>query len=117
MRKNLRAVRLQLGKTVQELRRARGWSQERLAEAAGHSHKVIGQIERGEANVTIDILAAIAAGLSIDVGDLFARSPDRGGPHHVVVLTRQDVDGLSRLVTRLRNATRAPRRRPRRAQD
>lgn len=117
MRKNLRAVRLQLGRNVQHLRRARGWSQERLAEVAGHSHKVIGQIERGEANVSIDILSAIAAGLSIDIGDLFARLPDRGGPHHVVVVSKQDVDGLSRLLTRLRNATRAPRRRSRRGLD
>jgi transcriptional regulator with XRE-family HTH domain len=109
MRKNLRAVRLQLGRNVQQLRRGRGWSQERLAEAAGHSLQVIGRVERGEANVSVDILIAIAAGLSIPVADLFTLTRDPGGPHCVLVLSRQEAAGLERLAARVRSANRRPR--------
>ena len=61
MQEQLQAVRDRIGNNVKELRARRGWSQQQLAELAGNTDKHIGQIERGEVNVTIDILTAIAA--------------------------------------------------------
>jgi transcriptional regulator with XRE-family HTH domain len=71
MRDNLRAVRLRVGRNVRHLRRQRGWSQEALAELVGNTSKHVGQIERGEVNVTLDILTAVAAALGVNVGELF----------------------------------------------
>jgi transcriptional regulator with XRE-family HTH domain len=77
MSQDLRAVRLRVGRNVQRLRRSRGLSQERFAEQVGNTGKHIGQVERGEVNVGLDILARIAGALSVDVADLFATSPRR----------------------------------------
>lgn len=77
MPENLRAVRLRVGRNVRRLRRSRGFSQERLAELVGNTGKHIGQVERGEVNVGIDIVARIAGALAVDVSDLLAAAPRR----------------------------------------
>ena len=77
MPEQLRAVRLRVGRNVQRLRRARGFSQERFAELVGNTGKHIGQVERGEVNVGLDILARIAAALSVDITELFTTTPRR----------------------------------------
>lgn len=80
MHDQLRAVRERIGNNVKQLRSSRGWSQQQLAERVGNTDKHIGQIERGEVNVTIDILTAIALQLSVDVARLLyepGSPPDR----------------------------------------
>ena len=72
-----RAVRLRVARNVQRLRGSRAISQERLAELVGNTGKHIGQIERAEVNVGLDILARIAAALSVDIADLFSSLPRR----------------------------------------
>ena len=64
-------TKLLLGKRIRYLRRLDDLSQEDLAEKAGVSHKYIGEIERGKANLTIDIAEKIAAALNIEMMDLF----------------------------------------------
>ena len=61
MRDHGRAVRTRVGRTIRQLRRQRGWSQERLAELANSSAKHVGQIERGQVSAGVDALAEIAA--------------------------------------------------------
>jgi len=78
MPEHVRAVRLRVARNVRRLRRARGISsQERLAELVGNTGKHIGQVERAEVNVGLDILARIASALSVDVGDLLVKFPRR----------------------------------------
>jgi transcriptional regulator with XRE-family HTH domain len=67
MQEQLQAVRERIGTNVKQLRQSRNWSQQELAELVGNTDKHIGQIERGEVNVTIDILTAVATHLSVDV--------------------------------------------------
>lgn len=111
---NARAVRLRIGKNVRHLRRLRGWSQERLAEAVGNTYKHIGQVERGEVNVTIDILAAIADGFAVNVAELFGPSAGESSATGYSI-TQSELDQLEqalRLVQRLKPTTRR-RTRPR----
>jgi len=59
-----------LGGNIRAHRRALGWSQEKLAEKAELHRNYIGDIERGEENVSVDALVRIAAALKVQVGDL-----------------------------------------------
>ena len=63
--------RIRIGKRIKELRRARGFSQEKLAEALGISTNYVSGIECGRENPTLDLLIAIAAALKVDVAALF----------------------------------------------
>jgi transcriptional regulator with XRE-family HTH domain len=65
------AVRQRVGRNVRRLRDLKGWTQDELAEKVGNTNRHVGQIERGEVNVTIDYLAKIAESLSTDVAALF----------------------------------------------
>ncbi|MCK7494478.1 MAG: helix-turn-helix domain-containing protein [Comamonadaceae bacterium] len=55
---------------VRALRIARGWSQEDLAERCGRRFTYIGRVERGEQNVTVEVLGDIASALSVSISDL-----------------------------------------------
>jgi len=109
MRHNVRAVRLRVGRNVRYLRRLRGLSQERLAERVGNTYKHIGQVERGEVNVTIDILIAIAASLSVNAGDLFTTAADNAAGPRTYMITQRDFEQMEqalRVVERVKHATR-----------
>lgn len=69
MREN-RAVKERIGARIRELRVLRELTQERLAELAGITPQHLGLVERGETNATVDVLAAIATELSVEVSDL-----------------------------------------------
>lgn len=68
------AILADLGARVRHHRRAHGWSQEQFAEMAGVHRTYIGAIERGQQNVTVITLVAIAEALSVDPGELVSRS-------------------------------------------
>ena len=54
-------------------RKARGISQEELADLAGLHRTYVGSIERGERNVSIDNIERLAGALRLDVIDLLVR--------------------------------------------
>jgi transcriptional regulator with XRE-family HTH domain len=47
-------------------------SQEELGEKAELNYKFIGQLERGQVNVSLDSLVRIAGALEVKIGDLFS---------------------------------------------
>lgn len=55
--------RSRFGKRVRELRLAKGWTQEELAERTGLHPTYIGGVERGERNLGLDNLLKIARAL------------------------------------------------------
>ncbi|MGB1236748.1 MAG: helix-turn-helix domain-containing protein [Pseudomonadales bacterium] len=55
---------------VKGLRKAKGWTLERLAEVSGVSRSMLSQIERGRANPTLAVACRIAQAFSISVGEL-----------------------------------------------
>ena len=59
-----------LGQRVFALREAAGLTQEALAHAAGLHWTYIGQIERGERNLTYKTLLRVAHGLGVGAGQL-----------------------------------------------
>ena len=69
MSKTLRAV----GAHIRSLRKARKLSQEQLAERADLHYTMIGAVERGERNITLENLAKIAKGLGVPIRDLFPK--------------------------------------------
>lgn len=105
MPEDLQAVRLRVARNVQRLRRSHGFSQERLAELVGNTGKHIGQIERGEVNVGLDILARIASALSADVGDLLAALPRRRRSEPPLFLVNaRELEQMEQLVRNIRSA-------------
>jgi DNA-binding XRE family transcriptional regulator len=60
-----------LGKNIKFLRKAKGLSQEKLAEIINRSRNYIGMIERAEVNTPVDTLFNIAKALHSDIKELF----------------------------------------------
>jgi transcriptional regulator with XRE-family HTH domain len=59
-----------LGENIRTHRRNMGWSQEKLAEKSDLHHNFVGDIERGEENVSVDALKRIATALKVNLEDL-----------------------------------------------
>lgn len=70
------AFKQALGKIILQLRSARGISQEKLALDAEVDRTRVGEIERGEANVTIDTLSRIANILGQKLGALIVEAEE-----------------------------------------
>jgi transcriptional regulator with XRE-family HTH domain len=63
-------IRVIVGKNIRNLRKAKGWSQETLAFEAGLHRTYIGDIERGERNVSVVNVQKIANALGVPAADL-----------------------------------------------
>jgi transcriptional regulator with XRE-family HTH domain len=66
---NIQAI---FGKHIRELRTAKGYSQEKLAEMASMHWTYLGGIERGERNPTLINIEKIATALDLSLSELFA---------------------------------------------
>jgi len=64
-------IQKQLGSRIRDLRKKRGWTQEQLAAVAGRHWTYIGGIERGERNITVEVVGDIARALDVNVEELF----------------------------------------------
>jgi len=70
------SIRARLGMALQRQRQRRGLSQSQLAKVATLSLKYVGEIERGEANVTVDALERLATALDWNPFELSLREQD-----------------------------------------
>ena len=61
-----------LGKRVRELRTAKNWSQEEFANVSGFHRTYIGQIERGEKNISFENLIKLASVLGVTASELLS---------------------------------------------
>ncbi len=66
-----------VGKRLRGYRTSIGFSQEKLAEKAGLHPTYIGQVERGEKNLTIESLEKITKALDIPMASVFEKIEDR----------------------------------------
>ena len=65
-------IRVALGERIRELRKSAGFSQESFADHAGIHRTYAGELERGEANVTLENIVKISAALRITLSELFS---------------------------------------------
>jgi len=65
------AVPKALGKRIRQLRQAKGWSQEFLADEAGMHRTYMWGIEQGVRNPSVRHLTRIADALGVSLGALF----------------------------------------------
>lgn len=69
-RESAAKIKLTIGRRVAELRRGRGWTQEKMAERIGTSVQWLSRIEGGGENVTIDTIVGLANALGVGVIEL-----------------------------------------------
>jgi transcriptional regulator with XRE-family HTH domain len=60
-----------LGQRIKELRKSKGFSQEKLAEKAETSPNYLSRIERGTDNPTLDMLIKLANALEVEMWEMF----------------------------------------------
>jgi len=65
-----------LGERIREKRKSLGWTQEDLADYAGIDRSYIGGVERGERNLTFNVLCEICSALGCDVAALTKGLPE-----------------------------------------
>jgi transcriptional regulator with XRE-family HTH domain len=66
-------IQVQIGKTIRALRLKRKLSQDVFAERSGLHRAHVGEIERGESNITIQSLKIIADTLGVRIRDLVGK--------------------------------------------
>ncbi len=64
-------IRVAFGKRIRQVRLAKGFTQESLADTVGLHRTYIGNIERGEESVSVDNAAKIARALKVSLSELF----------------------------------------------
>jgi len=64
-------IKQRLGVRIKEFRKQRGLSQEKLANLAEIDRTYLPTIERGERNVSIEVVEKLAKALNVKVKDLF----------------------------------------------
>jgi transcriptional regulator with XRE-family HTH domain len=60
------------GNRLVELRKARGWSQEKLALESGLARSYVGGIERGQRNIALYNICVLAETLGVEPTDMLA---------------------------------------------
>jgi transcriptional regulator with XRE-family HTH domain len=101
-RLGLSILRIRLGAALQKHRLQRGLTQAQLAEFADLSLKYVGEIERGEANTTLEVIERLAAAVGWDPMDALQglREPLSEGVRLLLL------DEVQQILDRLRNMTR-----------
>jgi len=71
------------GKRLVELRKAKGWSQEKLALESGLARSYVGGIERGQRNVALYNICVLAATLGVEPSEMlmFETAPKKATRH------------------------------------
>lgn len=73
----MQSITQEVGARVRAFRQRMGITQEELAERAELHHTYIGQVERGEKNLTIASLEKILTALNVSFSDFFEKIEER----------------------------------------
>jgi transcriptional regulator with XRE-family HTH domain len=69
-RTTVESARQRFARLLKSARLTKGISQEALAELAGLHRTYVGSVERGERNIAVDNMEALAKALELDISDL-----------------------------------------------
>ncbi|MEK4513101.1 helix-turn-helix domain-containing protein [Paenibacillus sp. FSL K6-2524] len=100
-----------IGERLRHMRKSRGLSQEQLAERSSLHTNYIGQIERGEKNLTIETLHKITRGLEVTLEEVFKHIDPTGEPtdelseiiHMLSLRSKEDQAFILQLIRSLLN--------------
>jgi transcriptional regulator with XRE-family HTH domain len=101
---------IRLGERVHELRAAKKWSQEEFAHISGLHRTYIGQIERGEKNISFSNLSRVSSVLGVTLselllgledGDALAKDSKRKAPSGRARDEARRIREIEKLVRRL----------------
>lgn len=56
-----------IGENLRRIRKAKGWSQERLSDKSLIDQDFVGRVERGQVNVSVDTLARLGRALEVEI--------------------------------------------------
>lgn len=70
------SLQIDLGIAIQQLRKQRGLSQERLALEADIDRRYMSDVENGKRNISLDIMERIARQLGIEVSELIRHAEE-----------------------------------------
>ncbi len=102
------SVRQLFGARIRSLRQQRGMTQQALGEVSDVGYKYLGAVERGhQQNPTLDVISRIAAGLEVEVYELFLFHHEATDPSElhdeIENLTKEsDVEELQQIVKVIR---------------
>ncbi|CAM5488000.1 UDP-N-acetylglucosamine 1-carboxyvinyltransferase OS=Streptomyces cyaneofuscatus OX=66883 GN=G3I52_03535 PE=3 SV=1 [Streptomyces cyaneofuscatus] len=77
-----------IGKLIRDARQHRGWTQTQLAEALGTSQSAVNRIERGNQNISLEMIARIGEALDSEIVSL-----GYSGPMHLRVVGGRRLSG------------------------
>lgn len=98
-----------VGDRIRELRKAKGWTQEQLAEASSLHYSYIGGVERGDRNISLETLEKIVLGLQIQPLELFRFNFELNGElkerqeaidEHMVLISHRSTEEIQ-LITKI----------------
>lgn len=94
-------LRARLGAALQQQRLRRGLTQGQLSELADLSLKYVGEIERGEANTTLDVVERLADVLGWDPMEAFGgvREPITEGVRILLIAEHERIGARARMMT------------------
>ena len=102
------ATTTRIGGRIKSLRNTRNLSQASVADLAGVSSKYLGEVERGEANISIELIGRIATALGVSMSLILENEHER--PHQEIVadivdmaprLTEKDAQIVYRMIKML----------------
>ncbi|AIQ72416.1 MULTISPECIES: helix-turn-helix domain-containing protein [Paenibacillus] len=90
-----------VGNRIRELRKAKGWTQEQLAEAASLHYSYIGGVERGDRNISLETLEKIIAAFDVPAIEFFRFEDEtqrrKALDEHMALLSSKSAEEIAAL--------------------
>jgi len=86
-----------VGERIKQVREARGWTQDRLAEEAKISRGFLSEVENKNKNISLELLLRVATALGASVAYLAAGEGSQPGERKPVVIPRELSEAAEQL--------------------
>ena len=90
-----------VGNRIRDLRKANGWTQEQLAEAASLHYSYIGGVERGDRNISLETLEKIITAFNVPAIEFFRFKDEtdrrKALDEHMALLSNRSAEEIAAL--------------------